>query len=339
MLDTEDPGFLQSSISCAYIPSCAVGLAKEAPLADQSASGKPATVSAQWGRRKKLLPAVDFIPLSLTTNHYLGGVIVWRQVAKSQLVWMGCRWRFCLGSCASTTHRMSEVLLWSIHILIRRTRRKDTLSHQHHYTREPSSRLFREQLCYVHTFLSPLKEVCAPPALPKESLLFSLRCLTTKSGLSEQPPCGRFKPVWSGDLLPLGDFWERGYSVCQGVWTSVLIYGPATRQKYQPLLNIQWAAVIIGVIHSNRQFEFTLKLNEKPCICFIENEARWPKVTDMVIYGHINVGATSLWWVLPESHLVFRSVGFTSHETGSSCRTSVTFPVTVHHSHSVYCIE
>lgn len=39
VLDTEDPGFLHSSISSAYIPSCAVGLAKEAPLADQSASG------------------------------------------------------------------------------------------------------------------------------------------------------------------------------------------------------------------------------------------------------------------------------------------------------------
>lgn len=37
--EPELPGLFESSISSAYIPTCAVGLAKEAPLADQSASG------------------------------------------------------------------------------------------------------------------------------------------------------------------------------------------------------------------------------------------------------------------------------------------------------------
>lgn len=73
VLDTEDPGFLHSSISSAYIPSCAVGLAKEAPLADQSALGiQPPYLPSE----EDVKTSPHFIPLSLTTNHYLGGVIV-----------------------------------------------------------------------------------------------------------------------------------------------------------------------------------------------------------------------------------------------------------------------
>lgn len=42
MLDADEPelpGSFESSTSSVYIPTCAVGLAKEAPLADQSATG------------------------------------------------------------------------------------------------------------------------------------------------------------------------------------------------------------------------------------------------------------------------------------------------------------
>lgn len=42
MLDADEPelpGSFESTISSVYIPTCAVGLAKEAPLADQSATG------------------------------------------------------------------------------------------------------------------------------------------------------------------------------------------------------------------------------------------------------------------------------------------------------------